>query len=128
MEESLCLFRLPDGTIICTSCDHPPESSTYLRVAPEGTPEGVYQEPIKGDGEIVPENQSQMAEGLTTSNAATVLTVQCAHKGCKRSCFAIEQTSQGLAIVIKRMHDGEEHVSKYRYDFIKNVLTEEKVC
>lgn len=69
-----------------------------------------------------------MAEGLTMCNAATVLTVQCAHKGCKRSCFAIEQTSQGLAIVIKRMHDGEEHVSKYRYDFIKNVLTEEKVC
>lgn len=38
--DTLCLFRLADGSIFCAPCDHPPNNSTYLSVAPEGTEEG----------------------------------------------------------------------------------------
>jgi hypothetical protein len=43
--QNLCLFELPDGTIVCAGCDNPPPASTFLRPAPEGTPEGIVDNP-----------------------------------------------------------------------------------
>lgn len=61
------------------------------------------------------------------AHASNVLTIQCNHRGCNRSCFAVEQTPQGLAISITQKHDGQWHTSKYRYDLIKNILTEDEL-
>jgi len=68
--------------------------------------------------------RNQIQEGGVS--LATSLPVKCAVRGCSRNSFSVEQTPHGLAIVIRHKHDGEWHESKYRYDFIKNVLVEEK--
>lgn len=62
-DSGLCLFQLPSGLVVCTSCDRPPDGSTYKSAAPEGLSQGTYpaDDPrLNEGGDVLPQGGGEV--------------------------------------------------------------------
>ena len=62
--DSLCLYTMPNGTVQCASCDHPPANSNWKSAAPPGLPEGNYaaDDPRLNEtqGDVLPQGEGEV--------------------------------------------------------------------